>query len=155
MSDEFQGSCFTRERKYLVLLLEPKFPRFFCAHGRRNRRRRPPFAMKIKVVGPPERVYSVCIPSADVDFEGRCSFFWPFHRPRCCFVCELTICMEIDQSLRFTRRVMNFQIAVLSRCGLEDPCRLPSPHPRSPCFIFSATALTLYHCLLEKKTSAQ
>ena len=45
------------------------------------------------------------------------------------FVCELTICMEIDQSLRFTRRVMNFQVAVLSLYGLEDPHRLPLAHP--------------------------
>ena len=37
------------------------------------------------------------------------------------FLCELSICMGIDQSPKFTRRVMSFQTVVLSRYGLKDP----------------------------------
>ena len=66
------------------------------------------------------------------------------------FVCELSICMEIDQSPRFTRRVVSFQTVVLSQYGLEDPFSLLSAHF---CHFFQpfATAPSLYHCTLSKK----
>ena len=44
--------------------------------------------------------------------RGRVQFFPGLPSSTVVFVCELTICMEIDQSARLTRRVMNFQIAV-------------------------------------------
>ena len=69
------------------------------------------------------------IPSADVDLEGRVTFFPALPSSTEVFVCELLICMEIDQSPRFTRRVMNFQSLFYPGMDWEDPYRLSSAHP--------------------------
>ena len=67
-----------------------------------------PSAMMIKVVAPPENS-SVWILSADVDLEWRVRVFPALPSSTEVFVCELAICMEIDQSPRFTTHVMNCQ----------------------------------------------
>ena len=107
------------------------------------------FLLTILVVAPPESVLGMDS-SADVDLEGR--FPAPFI-VSVGFVCELSICMEIDPSPRFTRRVMSFRTVVLSRYGLEDPFSLPSAQFCHVFFFLKpfSTAPTLYHCPLKKK----
>ena len=70
-----------QERKYSVLLREPNISMDLCAHDE-GTATPASSAMMIKVVAPPERVYSVWVPSADVDLEGRARFFQPVHCPQ-------------------------------------------------------------------------
>ena len=53
------------------------------------------------------------------------------------FVCELTICMEIDQSPRFTRRVMNF----------SNSCFVPVWIGGSISFSLSTSPITVFYLL--------
>ena len=103
-----------------------------------------PSAMKLKVVAPPERVYSVWFPQL-VDLEGRVRFFPALPTSKIVFVCELTICMEIDQSPRFTRlRDVPVWIGGSISSFLSTS--------QITCFIF-ATALILDHINVKKKHS--
>merc|ERR1712154_719833 len=87
-----------------------------------------PSTMKIKVVAPPERKFSVdrgFYPflfehfPADVDFEGRVRRVWPYHRPQEVLLRRQTYscCVEWGSAPRFT-------VAVLSpdMVGLVDQC---------------------------------
>ena len=83
-----------------------------------------PSATKIKVVAPPKGMYAVWSPSTDVELEGRVRlFFLALPSSTVVFDCELAICMEIDQSLRFKKSA-----SCLSLYGLEDPNSLPIAH---------------------------
>ena len=80
---------------------------------------------------PPDRMYSVWVLQLTWILEAGTGFP-ALSLSAVVFVCELSICMEIDQSPRFTRRVMSFQTVVLSRYGLEGPFCPPSALHR-PC----------------------
>ena len=76
------------ERKYLVLLLEPKFPRSFCAHDEETDDVGPirdedqgGWSTRVSVLGMDS--FSWC------GSRGRVQFFRAFHRPQWCLFVSL------------------------------------------------------------------
>ena len=72
----------------------------FCAHDE-GMTTPAPSKMMIKVVAPPEKVYSVQIPSAELDLEGRVRIFLSVHRPQQC----------LSVSLHFVWRSISLQVS--------------------------------------------
>ena len=116
--------------KYSVLLLEPVFQWIF-ARTTKELTASALSAMTFKVVAPPEIVLGM-FPSADVDLKGRVRSFQPFHRPHLC----------LFVNLQFIWRLMSLQGSHV--------CAMLSQYE---CFIFFATAPTLYHITVQKDFS--
>ena len=66
-------------------------------------------------------------------------------------VSDLTICMEIDLSPRFTRLRDVLSNSCFESVSIGGSMSSSLSTSLITCFIFFATAPTLYHCLLQKK----